>query len=265
MWRPNSLIKVAGLVLGGTGAALCIALIVLAWIAGNRLGRASERLFSSADRALVAVRERVVQTRERVAASKEAAADIERSLLEWTRQEVSQRLASQLDLAAKTERLVSAVQQAEIWLEVAESSVGLVYEALANGTLASPPAKTAALDGLSEEIASLRAQLTEATEVFDRIRDRVTTQSSELLDARIEQEIPFARRVAATLGSMDSRFGKVEARLTTAHSRLHDLGARARWWILVATIGVTLFLLWMAAVQAALCWLARTGPSRGQR
>jgi hypothetical protein len=63
---------------------------------------------------------------------------------------------------------------------------------------------------------------------------------------------------------MDSRFGKVEEQLSVAHSQLRELGARAQRWILVATIGVTLFLLWMAVGQAALCWLAWTGVGRRQ-
>jgi hypothetical protein len=262
MRRPNLLLKVAGVVVGSIGTALCLALIILAWVASNRLAQATDRLFSTAGRAVVAVRERVVQTRERIAASTEAAADIERSLAEWTRQKVSQRQAS--NLAAKIERLLWALRQADSWLEVAESSVGLVQEAVANSTLESPLARTAGFDGLIEELTSLRAQLTEATEAIDRIRDRVTTQSSEPLEARIEQGLPLARRVAATLGSMDSRFGMVEDRLTATHNQVQDVAARVRWRILVATIGVTLFLLWMALGQAALCWLGCTGPSRWQ-
>ncbi|MGD9722664.1 MAG: hypothetical protein AB7O59_15130 [Pirellulales bacterium] len=259
MGRPNFLLKMAGVVLGSVGTALCLALIVLAWIAGNRFGRATESLFGSADRALIAVQQRVDRTRQHVAAAQKTAADVERSLLDWTQRDASRRQELQLAAAARTEQLANALEQADLWLEVAESSVGLVRESLASGTLARSPTSTTFVDRLIEELASLRTQLTTATEVVTQIQERLAGRSGESLEARMNQGVPLAQRVAAMISTMDSRFGKVEERLSVARGQLLDLGLRAQWWILFATMGVTLFLLWMAAGQVALCWLAWTG------
>jgi hypothetical protein len=265
MRRPKLPIKVVAVSLGSLGTALCLALIVLSWIAGNRLRRATEGLFGSAERALIAVQQRVIHAHEQVSAATEAAADIENSLLEWIKREASQRQVLQLDVTGKTERLASTLQQADLWLEVAESSLGLVREALASDTVASPPAKTEVLDRLIEDLASLRAQLTEAAEIVDKVHERLTGPISESLEARIEQGRLFTRRVAAKLSSINARVGMVEERLSAAHTQVRDLGARAQRWILVAEIAVTVFLLWMAAGQLAFCLLAWIGSDHRQR
>ena len=256
MSRPKLPFKVAAVSLGSLGIVVCIVSIVLTWFAGNRLGRATDSLFGSAERALIAVQQRVVHAHERVAAATEAATDIERALLGWIKQEAVERQVFQLDVKEKTERLASRLQQADLWLEVAETSLGLVREALASGTVASPAPQSELLDRLIEDLASLRAQLTEATEIVDRIHERLTGPISESLAARIEESIPFTRRVATLLNSVSSRVSKVEQRLSDTHSQMRELGARAQQWILVAEIAVTLFLLWMAAGQIAICWVA---------
>jgi hypothetical protein len=213
----------------------------------------------------MAVQQRVVHAHEQVAAATEATADIDNSLLGWIKREATQRQVLQLDVTEKTKRLASRLQQADLWLEVAESSLGLVREMLPSGTVTSPPEKTAVLDQLIDELASLRAQLTEASEVVDTIRERLTGPISESLAADIEQSLPFTRRVAALLSSMNARVDMVEQRLSGTHTQVLDLGARAQRWILVAEIAVTLFLLWMTAGQLAFCLLAWTGSGHRQR
>jgi hypothetical protein len=259
MKRPTSPVKLVAVSLGSLGIVVCLVSIVLAWFAGNRLGRATESLFGSAERALIAVQQRVVHAHEQVAAATDAAADIEKLFLGWINREATQRQVLHQDVTEKTERLASRLQQADLWLEVAESSLGLVREMLTSGTVTSPPEKTAVIDHLIEELASLRAQLTEASELVDRIRERLTGPISESLETRIEQGTLFTRSVAAKLSSINARVGMVEERLSAAHTQVRDLGARAQRWILVAEIAVTLFLLWMAAGQLAMCWVAGAG------
>jgi len=64
-------------------------------------------------------------------------------------------------------------------------------------------------------------------------------------------------RVAGTLGSIDSRLKKLENRLLETQGNLLGLETRTLRWILVATVGITLLAVWMAAGQTALCLFAR--------
>ncbi len=218
MRRPKLSVKLIAVSLGSLGIVVCLVSIVLAWFAGNRLGRATESLFGSAERALIAVQQRVVHAHEQVAAATEAAADIEKSLLGWKNREATQRQVLLQDVTEKTERLASRLQQADLGLQVGESSLGLVREMLTSGTMAIPPEKTAVLDHLIEELASLRAHLTKASDVVDRIRQRLTDPISESLAAGIEQGLPFTRRIAAKLSSINARVGIVEERLSAARN-----------------------------------------------
>jgi len=264
----KTLCNVVGISLGGIGIVVCAAAITVLWIATARLGRVTENLFSRMDRSLVAVRQRVVQAQNRVAAAKISTEDIEKSLRDWTRREAGERLALQLNAAEKSERLASTLQQADVWLEVAESSVGLVREMLSIATSTSAPTDTASVDKLMEEIASLRGQLGEATEFVGRIHERITaTGDDKSLDERIQQAVQLALRVVATLGSTDSRLGEFADRLSVSQSELQELHTRTQRRILWAASGVTLLIIWMAAGQIALCFLGwrgmRSGALRG--
>jgi len=228
------------------------------------LGRVTESLFASADRSLVAVRQRVLQTHERVADAKITAADVEKSLKDWTRRQVGERLVLKSSAAEKTQKVASTLQQADLWLEVAESSTALFGELLAVAMVENPRTSTS-IDHLSGEITDLRKELTQARQFIDGLNERIADSSDEKsLSQRVEQAAQLAVRVVATLGSVDSRLGKLEERLSAAKERLHDLDASAQRWIFVATIGATLLVLWMMVGQAALCRLAWHGPGRPQ-
>jgi hypothetical protein len=260
------LLNLLALFLGFIGLVGCFALVVGVWIISARLSQVTENLFGKLDGSLVVVRERVAQTHDRVEASKITTEGIEKTLKDWTKREADERLALRLNAAEKTERLASTLQQADHWLEVSESSVELVQQALSMGSLAGAPMDTTSVDGLIEEIASFRSQLAEATEFVARIHERTAEASEEKsLEERIEQAVQLALRVVATLGSIDSRLEKFENRLSETQKNLQGLKTKTRRWILVVTIGITLLMVWMAAGQVALCLLAWNGLRRTGR
>jgi flagellin-like hook-associated protein FlgL len=264
MIRPRSVTNAVRLLLGTIGVVACIAAMIVVWIASDRVRRGTESLFASADRSLVAVRQRAVQTQQRVAAAKITAAQVENALADWTRQEAGERLASQIGAADKTEQLASTLQQADLGLDVAESSMALVSDVLAAGIVADASTATS-IDGLIEQITALRTELTQARQFVDNVNERLAGEGEEkVLGERIEQAARLALRVVATLGAVDSRLEKVEDRLSAAQGRLQDLDARTHRWILFITLGVMLLVMWMLAGQAALCHLAWNGWSRRQ-
>jgi hypothetical protein len=255
----KSCFNTLGIVLGGIGIALCLAALILLWMASARIVQAAESLFGKADESLVVARRQVIQTQQRVAAAAITAQDVQSALRDWTKQEVGQRLAWRLDLAEKTERLSSALQQADHWLQVSQSSVGLVREIVSIITSTSTATDRTLLDPLLEEIASLRAQCAEAADFANRIHHRVKPGEENSSEDRIKQALQFALRVVATVGSIDSRLGKLADRIAGAQSNLEHTKSQSRRWILAATIAITLLILWMAAGQVAWCRLAWNG------
>ena len=260
MSSSKSLLSATGMVLGGIGIAVCCASIIILWVASTRLARATDSLFVKLDRSLVAVRERVVQTEDRVQAAKITTEDVEKSLREWTRREAGQRVAARLDAGEKTERLLATLQQADHWLDVSESSLGLIQEMLAIAGSIYAQDATALVGRLMEEIVSLRGQLAEVLETVTSLHERVTQASDEgSFGERGEQLLQLTLRIVATLGSIDSRLAKTEERVAVAQSRLQELKAGMQWWIRTITVGTSLLILLMAAGQIALCRLAWSG------
>src|SRR5262245_2937946 len=173
MNRPKSLLNVVGIGLGSLGIVLCVAAIVILWIASTRLGHVTEHLFGKMGTTLSTVGQRVAQTQERVAAARISTEEITGTLRDWAKREVGQRVAERLNAAEKSERLASIIEQADNWLEVAESSVGLVQDMLSINASSGAPSETTPIDQLLSEITSLRGQLAGATKIIADIHDRL--------------------------------------------------------------------------------------------
>lgn len=246
--------------LGCIGVVVCIVGILGVWLLGSRLNRVTENVFARIDSSLVVVRGKVVGTGQRVRAAKISSEDIEQSLKNWTKKEVGDRLTVQLGIEEKTERLASSLQQADHWLEFSESSLQLVKQALELGNATGAPIETKSADRLLEELASLRVQLTEASDLLERIRARTAKADEEKsFKEKIDQAVRLALRVIATLSSIDSRLGDFGNELSQTQTKARNLKIKTMRWISVTKIGITLLILWMAAGQISLCLHGRQG------
>jgi hypothetical protein len=241
--------------LGGLGIVICIAALIILWITSARLHRVSEMLFVKMDQALDAVRDRISHTKERVATATSTTDEITSALRDWAQREAGQHLAVRLRAAEKSEMLAARLQQADDWLEVAESSARHVQGLLSIDAAAGAPSDETLVDQLISTLASMRTQLATAIEAADSLRDRVTDASGgESLDQRIEQALPLALRVVTTLGSIEARLEKLTDGISDAQSRVQELKANTQWWIRISSVAFTLLILLMAAGQVALCW-----------
>jgi hypothetical protein len=246
--------------MGSVGIVVCAVLMIVLWIVSIRVGGATESLFNKVDASMGAVHKRVVQTRDGVTAATIAANDLETTLRNWTTREAGQRLALRLDAAQRSEQLALSLRQANDWLEVSESAVGVVQEILSISASTSAPTDTTLVDELGEQIESMQLQLAEAMELVDKIQERIAeTSEAKLPEVRIEQAIHLGLRVVATLGSIGPRLEKLADRFTAAQSQLQVVKARTQLWRLCLTMGLSFFMVWMAAGQAALCRLAWNG------
>ena len=148
--------------------------------------------------------------------------------------------------------------EADHWLEIASSSVDILQKALSLGSSCGVPLDSETVDALPQEIAALRRKLSEATEFVAGIKQRTTEPNAEeSLQEPIQKALELSLRVVATLGSVDARLQEFEKELAATQTKLHDWRTRTLGWLLVATIGITLLSLWMAAGQAALFRVAQ--------
>ena len=261
--------RLLALFLGLIGSLACIAAIIVVWYVNARLCRATDRLFEKLDGTVGVVQTRVVRIRAGLQDSKINTEDIEETLKNWSKREAIERAAARLDAEKKTERLASILQQTDNWLEFSASACGLVEQAMSIAAPSDAPAGAQAdangLAWLIDEIANLRTKLADATETVGRIRESLAGEEGEKpLGPRIEQGVKLAVRVAATVGTIDSRLGKLIDRLSLTQQNLQHSNAAALRRIRLATIAVTLFILWLGAGQIALTLYGYRSLRRGK-
>lgn len=250
---------------GLLGIIGCSLAVVGAWRVGARLRQATEQFFEKVESTAGVVQSRLVQTRERLEASKITTEGLAQSLKDWTRQEAAERVALRLDAEEKTERLASALQQADHWLEVSGSSVELMQRALSMASSVGAPADPAAVDALIEEMARLRTKLGEARDFVTRMQEWTADKSgAKTLNERIEEAAKLAVRLALTLGTIDARLDKLADRVSQMQENLQEVRVKTLRRIWLGTIAVALLVLWMSAGQVALSLYGWRGLGRGQ-
>src|SRR5262245_23777859 len=117
----KSTLIATGVALGGFGLAICLASLLVVWIASARATRVAESVFQDLERAIATVGQRIAKTQDRFQAATVTIEEIKASLGEWSEREAAQRVALQLQVAERTERLSGALQQASDWLILAQS------------------------------------------------------------------------------------------------------------------------------------------------
>jgi hypothetical protein len=245
---------------GIIGAIACMAALVLALSASSRLCRATDRLFEKLDSTVIRAQDRVVHIRKRVDASKITTESIEKSIKDWAKKAAAERVAVRLEVAKQTERLAPALQETGHWLELSGSACELVQQGLSFAASAGAASDPARIDGLIEDLKDLRAKIAEAEEIATRVRDWSAEESEkEPANRRIEQVAELAVRLAATLGTFDSRLDKLTDRLSQARDELQESKAKTIRRIRLVTIAVMLLIVWIGAGQVALAYFGCRG------
>ncbi len=149
------------------------------------------------------------------------------------------------------------MQQADDWLELSASSAKSMQQALSMVSELGAQIDTGRIDVIIEGIDSLRNQLAEATEVINHLQKQtVFIGEEEPRKERFEQAIQLTLRMIATLSSIDSRIEQFKTRLLETQKNIQALKIKTIKWIWFVTITVAMLIIWMAAGQVALSYLA---------
>jgi hypothetical protein len=254
MKRLRRLFPLLAAMFGLLGIVACAAALAGVWSTASRLNKASENVFDVLDNSLLAVRERVDGAQKRVQESKITTEGIRQSVRNWTLEETSQRLATRLKLAEKTERLALALHQADQLLQTSEASIQGVQQAIEIASSLGAPVDAAFVDSLQERLKELRRQFKQSTETAAAIRENVSKAAEgEVSQERITQVAQLALRVVATLGQIDTRMGQLEGRLSDLQSRGQQLKSKTHFYIVTAELCAVLLIAWMAAGQVCMC------------
>jgi hypothetical protein len=249
-------LSLLALCLGVLGAIACIAAIYFALSVSSRLCRATDRLFEKLESTTVRAQDRVVQIRERLDESKLTSESIQKSLADWAKKAAAERVALRLEVAKKSERLAPALQQAGQWLEVSGSACELVQQGLSIAATSGAVTDSTRIDELIDDIKGVRAKIAEVEDAAAHIREwAAETEEAKPAGRRIEQVMELAVRVAATLGTVDSRLDKLSERITRTKEQLQESKDKTIQRIHLATIAAVFLILWLGIGQVALAYV----------
>jgi hypothetical protein len=142
-------------------------------------------------------------------------------------------------------------------MEFSASGAESVQQALSIMCALGAQIDTGIIDRVIDEIASLRIQLAQATDFVEKLQGQTAaTLGEETLEERIPRATQLAVRLIATLRSVDSRLTNFATRLSTTQKNLQALKTRTLGWIQFVTITAATLIMWMAAGQVALSYLA---------
>jgi hypothetical protein len=241
--------------LGIVGILACAVAIIGTWVVGARLHRTTETAFAKIDDSLVAIQDRTEQTRDRLKEPALSAESISSSVKEWAARSAGERLALKLDVAEKSDRLLAVMHRSDNLLELSSSSAESVQQMLLMASAIGTEIDGDSVDGVIEAIASLRKQLGEAIGFVQGLHDH-TTGIDVASGDHFQQVVQLALRAVGTLGSIDARIGEFQARLGETQEKSQALLVRSLRWVTASTIATIALLVWMAAGQIALSYLA---------
>jgi chromosome segregation ATPase len=217
------ILRLSVLTIGLLGTLSCVAMMIGSWVVSAKLSATTQNVFSQIDGTLSDLRERVPQAKERLEAAKITVEDIEYSLRELTKQELGNQLSEQLKLPERTERLDSAAEHADQWLEMSETTLKLVQQIL-SASRPNESSQSESLDALLHEIATLRKQLSEIEDFANIIQERITPGGDEKpIRERIEQAIQLGVRTAATLGLIQSGLEALDRKVSQVQLDVREM------------------------------------------
>ncbi|MHC4401852.1 MAG: hypothetical protein ACYTG0_19440 [Planctomycetota bacterium] len=239
--------------LGVAGLAACLLGIVGAWVFGSRLSHTTTEVFTQIDASVIAIRDHVGRTRERIHESRQSVGSLSDRLKRWVSKKTLPRVFSNAELNEIGRRLASALQRADEWLELSQSSARLAQQALSLASRTDATIQSDFVDSLLRDVESMRDRLAQAATLVNGIRERI---SGDPGDHALEEHVPKAVRavltVVASLDALDARFGRMGESLDEARGRLQRLQRNVLRWLLVGQIVATLLLAWLGAGQASL-------------
>lgn len=248
------------LILGALGTIGCVAVMIAIWMISARVTQATEKVFGVADTALHGASERVAKIGDRVQTLKLTTTEIQDGAKTWVKSEASEIARSRLNVQQKAETLLTELDRAEQLLQLTESSVDLIQQAMTAGQSLGISLDTDSVKELLADLTTIQTKLHEGIDVAQNISQRAAEASDEkLLADRAEQIAKLVARVIATLGIVDQRIAAIEDRLAKIDAAVDVEKQKVIGWMNLATIGITLLFAWLGAGQSALCYLGFRG------
>ena len=248
------------MVLGLLGILVCLTSLVAVWSVVGTLNRTTQRGAQAIDETIAIFERRLSEAELQVSQARDVSQSISQRLKDGLEQVAVDRVLEELKVEERATRLSGGLQRADDWLVGAESSVTLWSQLI--GDLGWTRIHDTS-DGLLEAMSELRNRLAQIqTPVQELAELRAKADGAEKPAGKIARIRAVAGRVLLMVADVESRLENTKSRLVAMRETIRELEDSIGWWISIAATVISALILWMAAGQAALCYLGWPGRRR---
>lgn len=245
----------ATILLSILGLALCITSAAGVWLGKSRVDALSAALFGTADDAFAFIETRLDRVNQALDKSRQRVTGLSSVAERMNTTEAGADVRAEFQ--PLLDEVYSELQAAEHWLDPLQAVAGGVNK-VSEAMVMSQTAGSIARDDDGESADVTAKKVAEFSAGVADALARVQAMRQELIDHRENRTLAreFAAAMITRVGELDARLANVSAsidafkvRVSTARASSLDLGRRVHWWIVVATVTLTLVALWFGVSQ----------------
>jgi len=237
------------LVLGFLGVAACLLGAYASWELATGARAANRQLFDAADHGLNTAETRLRRVQATVGNMRITREEFEEKIKSITQNQARERIAEELELAQRADRLSAMIDVADARLESALDSLGTLQKLLELCRSAGADVNPATIQEVSAVVAGVRGDFQQVGEKVREVRDFGKAIEGESEGNRIARVVRVLTRVLATIADLDSRLNVGTERLEGLRIQTHTWQHRADVAIQRILAVALLVLVWIAAGQ----------------
>ncbi len=251
------LASLLALTLGSVGLLACMVGIFGVWLIKSRLDQANETVTVGLDKGLTSIQDRVRDAQRRIQDSKITASTMSQQLRDWSVEKAKERIVTQLDIEAQTNKLAGQLQSADALLKSSTELFQGGREILVIANQLGASVDPVFLDSALAKLDDARSKLQEVEGSVSEVSQLAAVRDDKSEQTRLNRTLKLVTRTLVTIGEIDTRLDQTVTGLSELQTEAQLLSARISNFILFVAVVACLLLLWLAAGQAALCVVMR--------
>ncbi len=242
------------LIFGYVGLFLCVLGMIFVVVSSRKVDNSNKKIFATLNEILETVEERKNEVRVRFDITVKTVISVKEKLEQWSNdkeEEVSHEDKIWLD--KKLEELLILLSQADQWMELSQSSLQVVNQAIELANSSGASIETTLTKRIFEEVSSVRESLTQLTEEVESIdRQFSVNEKFDINEIILGSVFDFSDKKIASVDIALGHLKTLDNEIAKAKQSLDRYKNKISAWIRNICILMVLIITWMAIGQLSL-------------
>ena len=242
------------LIFGYVGLFLCVLGMIFVVVTSRKVDNSNKKIFATLNEILETVEERKNEVRVRFDITVKTVISVKEKLEQWLsdkEEEVSPEDKIWLD--KKLEELLILLSQADQWMELSQSSLQVVNQAIELANSSGASIETTLTKRIFEEVSSVRESLTQLTEQVESIdRQFSVNEKFDINEIILGSVFDFSDKKIASVDIALGHLKTLDNEIVKAKQSLDSYKNKISAWIRNICILMVLIITWMAVGQLSL-------------